>query len=189
LGKPLLLIVNGLPGTGKTTLARYLAGELCLPSIHKDDFKDLLFDNLGWSDRAWSRKVGLAAYALLFHFVEAQLKAGKSFIAESNFSAIYETPKFLTLKERYDFLPFQIQCVTQGEVLFERFRERAMSKERHPGHAEMTLIEELQPLLLKGRDAPLDIGGPLLEVDTTDFTTVDYKQILAKIRDYYPLPA
>ncbi|HLZ59254.1 MAG TPA: ATP-binding protein [Ktedonosporobacter sp.] len=186
--KPLLIIVNGLPGTGKTTLARYLAEELRLPSLHKDELKEMLFDTLGWSDRAWSRKLGIATYALLFSFIETQLKAGKSFIAESNFSPNYHTQKFLELKELYDFEPFQIQCVTQGDVLFQRFLERAMSKERHPGHVEQQNIDEFKPLLLRGRDTPLDIGGALLELNTTNFATVNYTKILAAIHNFYALP-
>ena len=36
MGKPLLIIVNGLPGTGKTTLARRLAADLHLPVFSRD---------------------------------------------------------------------------------------------------------------------------------------------------------
>ena len=52
---PRLLIVNGLPGSGKTTLSRELAPRLGLPLISKDDIKELLFDQLGWSDREHSK--------------------------------------------------------------------------------------------------------------------------------------
>ena len=58
---PRLLIVNGLPGSGKTTLSRELAPRLGLPLISKDDIKELLFDQLGWSDREQSKRFGGAA--------------------------------------------------------------------------------------------------------------------------------
>jgi len=55
--KPLLIIISGPPGTGKTTLGKRMANELHLPFVNKDSIKELLFDHLGWHDRAWSRKL------------------------------------------------------------------------------------------------------------------------------------
>lgn len=51
MSKISLIIITGLPGTGKTTLGRKLAEEFRLPFISKDDIKEFLFDNLGWKDR------------------------------------------------------------------------------------------------------------------------------------------
>ena len=122
-----LIIISGPPGTGKTTLGKHIARELNLPFVHKDGIKELLFDKFGWSDRAWSRKVGIASYAVLYYFVEAQLSAGRSCIVESNFNAAYDTEQFLALKAKYDFEPLQICCMADGEVLFQRFKKRAAS--------------------------------------------------------------
>ena len=36
MGKPLVIIGNGLPGTGKTTLAKRLAADAQLPVLHKE---------------------------------------------------------------------------------------------------------------------------------------------------------
>lgn len=49
---PQVILVNGLPATGKTTLARRIATDLRLPLLAKDAIKETLFDTLGWSDRA-----------------------------------------------------------------------------------------------------------------------------------------
>ena len=45
--KSLLIIINGAPCTGKTTLGRKLAKQLCLPFLSKDGIKEVLFDTLG----------------------------------------------------------------------------------------------------------------------------------------------
>lgn len=180
--KPLLLIVSGPPGSGKTTLARHIADEFRLPFVYKDGIKELLFDSLGWSDREQSKKLGFATYPLLYYFVEVQLRAGRSHMVESNFNGKVATKEFLALKEKYDFEPFQIQCWAEGEVLVDRYKARAEAGIRHPGHVDEKMYDELRPVLMKGRLEPLEIGGQLLELDTTDFARIDYPALFEAIR-------
>jgi predicted kinase len=178
---PLLVIVTGLPCTGKTTLALRLAGDFGLPFVNKDGLKERLFDRLGWQDRAWSQRLGLASYDLLYYFLEGQLQAGRSCIVESNFKAQIDAPKFLALKDRYPFYPFQIFCRADGAVLLERFRLRSKSGIRHPGHVDHLNDAEFQRVFLAGDEAPLPLGGELLTVDTTDFDSIDYAGIAATL--------
>jgi predicted kinase len=173
-----LIIISGPPCTGKTVLAKRLSADLQLPFISKDHLKELLFDRLGWSDRQWSRLLSLASYDLLFYYLETQLRSGKSLIVESNFKAEYHTTRFLSLKDIYPFQPFQIQCQTDGTVLFERFKGRAQSGGRHPGHVDHLNYDEFRDILLKGRHEPLEIGGGIYHLDTTSFTDIDYDSLL-----------
>jgi len=46
-----LIIINGLPGTGKTTIAKPMAEQLGFPLVSKDTIKEFLFDTIGVSDR------------------------------------------------------------------------------------------------------------------------------------------
>ncbi len=82
---PLVIVVNGLPATGKTTLARRLADDFRLPLLAKDAIKETLFETLGWGDRAWSRRLGTATMALLYLLLEEHLRAGQPCIVECNF--------------------------------------------------------------------------------------------------------
>ncbi len=178
MAQPALIIVTGPPASGKSSLGRYVARELRLPYVSKDGIKETLFDTLGWVDRAWSKRLGHASNELLWYFAEAELAVGRSVVVESNLHAALATPRILELRARCDFQPIQVQCLAAGDVLVQRFMER----ERHPGHGDSTLIEEIGPSLLQAKPEILDIGGPVIQVDTTDWARVDYAKLVESIR-------
>jgi predicted kinase len=183
---PLVIILTGLPATGKTTLGKRLAPMLGLPCLHKDGIKELLFERFGAEDREESRRLGRACYDLLYYFAEIQLAVGRSLMMESNFDPRYATQEFLRLKTLHPFEPFQILCKTDGDTLLRRFHERAVSGERHPAHMDHIVATEDRSHLLQGRLDPLEIGGTLLEVDTTDFATLDLDALAEAIRARLP---
>lgn len=181
MSEPLLIIVSGPPASGKTTLARQLARELGLPLLYKDGIKETLFDSLGWRDREWSKKLGLATYRLLYYFLEAHLAAGQPLIIESNFYPEAAT-HFREIQAKFPFRPFQVLCRTEGSVLVERYAARANAPDRHPGHVDLATLEEIKHILLKGRLEALDIGGEVIEIDTTDFSKIDLAGLSSRLR-------
>jgi len=182
VSKPLVVIISGHPCTGKTTLGRKLARDLPLPLIAKDDIKEALFDTLGVGDRAWSQKLGRATYTLLYLQLLTQLRASRSAIVESNFSPAMAGAELRALAARHPFEPFQIICRTEREVLFERYRRRSLSGERHPGHLDQLLYGELVERYAEEEYGPLTLGGAVARVDTTEWTRVDYGALLLEIR-------
>lgn len=176
-----IVIITGLPASGKTTIGKELARRMSIPFVSKDDIKELMFDGLGWKDREWSKKLGLISYDLLYYFTEALLKANRPFVIESNFKPEFDNSKFAALKETCVFDAVQILCKADGEVLFERFKKRSESGQRHPGHVDTDNYDEFKKSLLSGHCEPLSLSGNVIEVDTTVFDKVDLDALLQKI--------
>lgn len=178
---PLLVLVTGAPCTGKTTLARRLAPDLRLPYLGKDAIKETLFDTLGWRDRDWSRQLGGATYRLLYQFAELFLAANYSLLLESNFRPATDSGRLRALLARHNAAVLQIVCVTEPTVLLARFRQRALSGKRHPGHVEELQEAEFTRAIADGSYGPLPLGGPTVSYDTTDLARLDYASLVTTI--------
>lgn len=179
-----VIIVNGLPGVGKTTQAQALATSLGWPLMTKDMCKESLFDSLGWSDRAWSRRLSKASLDLLFVWLASELRAGRDCVIEANFESERDSPRFMTLAVDYAVRWVQVLVVCDGDVLWQRHINRGNDGSRHPGHQEAAVALELRERLLTGRVAPLQLDAPCIELDTTDLTQIDTPSVIQKIQNY-----
>ena len=107
-----MIIISGPPCSGKTALRERerVARHYALPVLGKDDFKELLFDGLGWSDRAWSQQVGGVSYDLLRSMTRELCKTGRPFIVESNFTARFAAA-MAGIADQFSYQPVVVHCV------------------------------------------------------------------------------
>jgi len=169
-----LLCVSGPPASGKTQLARALAGAYRLPLLSRDDLKELAFDTLGWSDRTWSRRLGALSYQLLFHATGLLLATGARFLLEANLYP-QSVQRLNRLLERHHAAAAQVHLTAPPEVLVGRYRQRPATGGRHPGHVDDQCVEEVAAQCAQAQDlgALPRLHGRLLVLDTTDFRNVD----------------
>ncbi len=175
--KPILILISGFSCTGKTTLANRIAKRYSLPLITRDEIKESLYDSLGYSDREWSKKLGIASYDLLYLLMDKLLANNQSLITESNFKLTTDTAKLLNFQSKYKFYLLQIHCYTSVEIALQRFKSRATSGKRHPGHVDHLIYQEMEENWQRGGYEILDICDRTLKIDTTNFNSINYDKI------------
>ncbi|MFO0336247.1 MAG: AAA family ATPase [Pseudomonadota bacterium] len=161
------VVVLGPPCAGKSTVAARLARARGWPLLAKDHYKELAFDALGWSDRAWSRRVSALAWRLLEAEARRWLAAGASCVLEGNFRAEHAARlRALAHVTAVEWLEVRVSAVPA--VLHERFVARAPA--RHPGHVDAEVLREgvAPEVLAELRAPPPALGlGAAIDVDTT----------------------
>jgi predicted kinase len=180
-----LIIVNGLPASGKSTLAARLSKELGLPMFSKDQFKELIADTIGYTDHESTQTFGKASFAILFSVARKCLENGVSVIIEGNFSLGDETKEFLKYIKEADIETQEVLCYATPELLMRRFKERAQHPSRHAVHntiGEIDLNDWIERTLQgDGKAAPLT-GNNLLEIDTAEPTDEEYQKVAEFLR-------
>lgn len=190
-----VIVLTGMPATGKSTICKALAECFGYPVVEKDAIKEELFDTVGFTCYAQKRALDHAANAVVIHVVEQILKTNGSVIVDNNFDDI-SGKRFTALLEKY--VP-KCACVfLHGDldVLHERYTLRDNTHARHLGHVlqdhypphpgdslyyTMTRDEFCEKFMKRGMDSFVCPGGRL-EVDTTDFTTVNPAQIVEQVQ-------
>lgn len=181
---PALIIVSGLPASGKSTLAERIAGELGWPLFTKDAFKETLYDAASIDparfDRQASSLLGAQAVAILLGVATTLIEAGVSTVIESNFRP--------HLAQR-DIGPLgrnsrarQVHCAIPRERIVERYRSRIGRDDRHPVHVDTEAIHELEGQIDAGFGEPLPLDIPLLSVDTIDGYDPPFERVIAFCR-------
>lgn len=141
--KPLLIIVNGLPASGKTTLAKRLGADLQLPVFSRDGIYEVLYDALEFQGQDYPPLLGSASFKLLYAVTGKLLEAGQPLIVKGFFGRPeLRSAELLQLLNIFNFDPFQILCKPDGKVLLERFLERMRTRERHNGHQDLEWVEQ-----------------------------------------------
>lgn len=174
-----LVIINGAPGVGKTTLAKRLQKDLDIGLVTKDGFKEFLFDTVGTGDREWSFTLGKEVIHFCYHFVKLSLQNDRPVIFESAFWTEHAVKDMRLLLEEVHVPALEVYCTVDEETRQRRFNQRLVNGERHPGHADSptTSASDVEKYL------PLDVSRRV-DIDTGELDDSAYTDLLNVIRTF-----
>jgi predicted kinase len=164
---PTLIVVSGPPGSGKTTLARELAGGLGCPAIIRDEIKQGLVRATPGYRPGGEDPLNRTALAVFFDVLAVLLKAGTTTVAEAAFQDRLWRPNLLPLTGVADVRI--IRCAVPAATAHTRIADRAATDAHRSAHADIGLLEAIA-----AGDSPVEtfvsiaMDLPALTVDTTD---------------------
>ncbi len=193
-----VIILAGMPATGKSTLAKKLRARFGYPILEKDSIKEGLFDTLGFSCYEEKRALDVAANEVLLRCLYAMFQAKQSVIVDNNFDAASgeKLGRMLSYAKK-DCKSVTVFLTGDPQVLYERYVLRDSMGLRHLGHAMQTHYPPLpgedttfhmtregfdQRFLHLGMDKAY-WGGTHISVDATYPEKTDTDALVAQIAE------
>lgn len=121
MSEPVLILFRGLPGIGKSTLAKQLQHELQFKLVVRDDIKEQLL-----KDGYDSKEIGAASYQVMWAKVKELLKNNYSCICDTNLGQRNVAAVLQQWEVEFQFKVIVLNCYCGKQKIHQkRFQKRA----------------------------------------------------------------
>lgn len=176
-----LILINGSPGSGKTTLSRKIGQHFGFPVISRDALKEQLFATIPPDDRASSRQLGVVSWSLLYTVLDTLIEHVAGVIVDSNFSHGIAEPEVLPRLAKCSSAV--VHCFAPWHVIEHRIKARQDDPSRHQGHFDQDALAEVKQAYHNGRYDALDLPVPTILISTIDGYAPEISDIMSTLRD------
>lgn len=175
---PVLVVVSGPSGAGKTTLAHRVGRALGCPAVCRDEIKEGMAHASPGFVPAPGDELTARTLPVFFSLLELLLRAGVTTIAEAAFQDHVWRPRLEPLRGLADLRI--LHCVVAAEVAFRRVMQRSQDNPVRRVHADPRPGLDFADFA-RQRDAfeRVSVRAPWLEVDTTDGYTPGLDDIVS----------
>lgn len=132
-----LIILAGMPATGKSTIAKEVQAHFGFPILEKDTIKEALFDTIGFEGYPAKRQLDVASNEILIRLIRSMIQANQSVIVDNNFDE-ESAEKLRLLLDEHPVRTVTVFLSGDPQVLYERYVARDSAGMRHLGHAMQT---------------------------------------------------
>ena len=165
LHKPYVIVVSGLAGSGKTSLARAIGGELCLRVVSSDTVRKTLFgitEGFGYGVGPYSSDANRLTYKTMIELGRDLVVQNRGVVLDATFKRKEDRAIAREMALRGGAEWRVIDCYLPPQLVHERLEQRAKLND---GLSDATW----ETYLRQRRDFELfdDADGPRCEVDTS----------------------
>ncbi len=145
----LVILLAGLPGTGKSTLARKLARRYRLEHISTDSvrkriFRDVRRDHFGRG--SYSNRQRMVVYDTIYYVVYTLLKHRVGCVLDGTFYQDRMRAKVGRICARFDAKFILVMVTCPDEIIKKRFEEREKRERRTLSDADSKIYEKFRQL-------------------------------------------
>jgi len=168
--KPMLVVVSGPPGTGKTTLAHRIAAAIGCPAICRDEIKEGMAHATPGFVPGPGDPLTMRTLSTFFDVLGLLVGRGTTVVAEAAFQDRLWNPGLSPLLGRADVRI--VHCTVPAEVALERITARSDSDPRRSAHEDAQISADAR-LRTHNAFQPIDLPVPSITLDTTAEPSLD----------------
>jgi len=172
---PLVIVLAGLPGTGKSTLARKLARRYNLEHISTDSVRKRIFRDVRrntFGRGSYSNRQRMIVYDTIYYVLYTLLKNGVGCVLDGTFYQERLRSKVGRICARFDAMFVLVIVDCPDDIISKRFKEREKRTRRTLSDANSQIYEKFKKLFEPTRLPHIKVNMAL-----------EHNEILERIND------